>query len=548
MTDTGSKFGTWLNGRRLEASERVIVSSGDSVKFGGLESDFTYKSFYTVEEESSLALIVYLLRFSCINCLRLFRIESVPVCVFVGEVSALNARSQLAALAARFAFSLSSDLSDPSWNFAILPDSIAQVTPGLLAALARSASIVRLEHFTQLAQSGGIPFSEGLLQPHCSTLFPPQCLLPRAKRCEALSTALTGVRRLVCLEEGDYALLRTLESCLNVSVVLVTGGLAGSLPFCDLLVCAPEGRVGVRVDRLTRSVTAGSLIEAFLHADETLLCIENIFPAVEASEAASVAASDHQSTARTSSEPSLQQSNHPPAAAALPPTTSPLPATAAANSTRNNASFKQQQPMPFVETSPVLRQPMPASLLRPIPPPTTTAAAAATGARRFVKCHPVNRQPGSVPVLFGPHQLQPTSLKAAAAAAAANKKRRILVTDAWLAEDSTDKCEGGEVHITTSTTSAVSNDNCRIGLKPVNCSDDAVPTLTIATSTSTSANKGTNKDTNINTRTNTNSNTNADTITNTGTNNPAARTSNPPPANGPRFQSSFFQNLQMQRK
>ncbi len=40
LTDFGSKFGTWLNGQKVEVSQRLPIRDGDFIKFGGLESEF----------------------------------------------------------------------------------------------------------------------------------------------------------------------------------------------------------------------------------------------------------------------------------------------------------------------------------------------------------------------------------------------------------------------------------------------------------------------------------------------------------------------------
>ncbi len=435
-----------------------------------------------------------------------FRLIDFKVCAFVGEVTGLNERNQLASLAKKFNFSLSTALTDSAWNFVILPDTIATVSSALLVALARSASIVRLEYFMQLTTSNN--FSEALMQPSCPA-FPPKYLLPRPRRCEQISTALAGVRQLICLQQSDYGLLSPLQPYLNLAIVLGSAEECVNVPFCDLLVAGGGVRERIKVGQLARAIIAESFVEAFVQCNESLLFIENVYPLSNVSVLVEdEAVGDETIVEETGDEKDpLEREIE----------TVPIAVNNEKPSPRQVKSISSLTPVATFSSSPVILQTIPSSLLRP-QQPLSTSNATTTARIKFVKCHPLTRQPNSVPLLYGPHQLQSTAPTTSSAInqASNNVRKRVLIKDAWLAE-------GDSVQVEF-------NKNAR------------TEAATVRRLGSTSGNTGTGLNSTLNAN-HTGAMTTA--ITPTIANNTADTTASPTiPTAAPKFQSSFFQNLQ----
>ena len=312
-------------------------------------------------------------------------------------------------------------------------------------------------------------------------------------------------------------LLRPLEPYFQFTVQHQSLEDCSNVPFCDLIVCGGrETRAELRVRQLTRTIAIESLVDAFIQGNESLICIENVYPLVGVESVRNVdedekglhEAEDVQMNPIAMADSMADASKPFSLAITMADASKPFPL---ANASKPTTVLTEQSTTP--SSSPVILQPFPPSLLRPSQPPATATKT------KFIKCHPLTRQPHSIPLLYGPHQLQSTAAPITAGAGGTGRKR-VLVRDEWLAEDDFGK------GIRIGVSSNVGNTASAVKSTTINALTSSVSTVNTSITASTTTTPST---TTVPSTTTTQS-TPSTTASNTQTTS--------------KFQSSFFQNLQ----
>lgn len=423
-----------------------------------------------------------------------------PIVLFTGAFNTPHLITELESLAHTFSFQLSNEISSPAWNYALFPDSIAAITPHLLAAMAHQAAIVRFDFFAQLRLANA--FSEALIQPSIGPglFFTENHLLPRGSRQQLLSSAFSSVRQLVCSEEEHFDLLSALQSVLGKCQVVLKQ--SDNIPYCDLIVVkdselhAPP----IKLTQRSRVISLDSIIEAFILNNESHLRIESIEP-VPAPLIESLVES------LVKAEPVSEKVGPSPITEQI----AIKPPISLSTTTSRTSSLVQ------VET-------IPQNFLRTPPIPTTNPQVKNT--KRFIKCHPTTRLPQSIPTLLGPDQLHLTTAKIPAKKD--EPRKRVLVRDEWLAEEAFS--EGQPVRVVKVKPAQAENVKPVEALKKQNESKiEPVKEVNSGVTNPPATSSTTNTDT---TTANTTPSHTTNTSSNTHTN---AKTA---------FKSSFFQNLQ----
>ena len=357
------------------------------------------------------------------------RLKHIPIVLYTGAFNAPNLMTELKSLAHTFNFQLTEDLSSPAWNYALFPDQITAITPHLLNAMARQATIVRFDYFSQLRL--GNTFHEGLVQPAVTPglFFTGNHLLARQSRKFLLAEALSSVRYLICLNEKHFQLLSALQ--LVLGKCSVTSTVPATIPYCDLIVVgeAELHNPPIKLSQRSRFISIDSIVEAFILSNDTLLRIESLEP--EPIREVSVIETGNEIVNDSVAEIVNEIVNE--SVISGNPSTQSTPLLSSLSSTSIQASRSNSSSLVLVES-------IPQSFLRNPPHPHSTSLQS-KNTKRFVKCHPITRAPQSIPALLGPDQLRLTTNNTInnnttkSAPKRDDQKKRILVRDDWLAED-----------------------------------------------------------------------------------------------------------------
>lgn len=387
LTDCNSKFGTFVNGNAVKAD--FILKNGDTVKFGGAETEFV--------------------------------VEKKDFSVFISKsLGDSTDAGIIKSLAERFGFPLVEDVSEAAY-FVLNDNFTGEMDSHLVSALLQAKYIVSPAYFTQLKsyteQNSNFSFSLALIQPALvSKLYPMDCWIPQKSRLQTFKSIFEGIKRFVVFE-NEY---RRIIEIVQVFAEIVGGievkvvGNCDALTFNELLIHSDSDwvRLNLKVNIPTRSLAFPLLLSALIRNDRQLAEINVIYPEVKEAKVNTIVEESRKeviepiSKIKTSIEPKTTSFEH-------------------------NTLNSVESNIPTRSLTTLL--PMPANLLRPsishqtsIPKPT-----------KFVKCYPKHRQPGIIPALIGPDQLNTLSrpVDTIPAPTGTDAKRRVLIKDSWLAED-----------------------------------------------------------------------------------------------------------------
>lgn len=401
MTDFNSKFGTFVNGDQVVTP--IQLKHGDTVKFGGATSEFVVESknfnVYTKSQKT---------------------------------------KGMFKELTDKFGNSIELVPKLQEALYLVIDDNeqINEVDSDLIYALISCKFIVSPSYFSQLLQNNTM--SLGLIQPAIiSKSFPTDCWLPRKERLNLLRKAFEGIKRLIFIGgDKNELVIKIIGTFLEIETKSVQIYEIINLKFNELFVISSSICPNLKdlVDPI-RTINYQSIIDAVIRCDGKLLEFSTIYPDKsrdqifldEKRERLSSFVDDSPIIKIVDTEPisSVDQLPFP-----LPVSISELDSVLLNKISREN-DYRGPSLTAVV--------PMSATLLRPPQPqphPQPLSDDSISKKPKFIKCHPRNRLPGTIPALFGPHQLQPClSINTVINNGVQGTKRRILVKDSWLAED-----------------------------------------------------------------------------------------------------------------
>lgn len=370
------------------------LRNGDTLKFGGAGSEFI--------------------------------IETKDFSVFIGKT---KQKETIIELSMRFGFGV---IQDPSKaTYLVLDDDFSdELDSDLVTALLLSKYIVSPSYFTQLTSNPSV-FSLALIQPGVvSKKYPMDCWIPQRSRLTTFRNIFEGIKRFFIISEDkkdDEIMINTMRiigeiignietKCINLCDSL------NNFTFNELLILKSSKKHSIAVTNPTRSVSFPSILEALIKSDGQLIDICTIYP----------------ETTKTSS---IEMSNDIPVKPINEHVTNieiePYFSSVKPPESLTGAQIKSINVLTGVSddyNGPSLTavQPIPLNFLR-IPRPSDSSVSGKTP--KFIKCQPKHRQPGTIPALIGPEQLNPVNNHSSALKTDTGMKRRILVKDSWLAED-----------------------------------------------------------------------------------------------------------------
>ncbi len=398
ISDCGSKFGTFVDGNAVK-TERAL-RNGDTVKFGGAESEFV--------------------------------VEHKDFTVFISKKC--REANLIESLASNFGIPVVLDAIKS--NYFVLNDDFAgELDSDLAIALLQAKCIVSPSYFIQLqpiqSQQCNSTFSLALMQPTVvPKMYPLDCWIPQKNRLPTFRSVFEGIRRFIVLEtetENTKSVMKRIGGSIGgieTKVIRLDDLLNGTdLSFTELLILT--GRMQVKVNSSIRTVSFSSILAALINCDSQLVDINTIHPSKPAN------ANEVVKEVTGTQTPIMQ----------VPITHVPIIQAGVQAPIIQPPSVTYSEPLDttdYVGPSLTALLPIPVSFLRSNAPITATAPQPHSKTK-FVKCHPKHRQPGTIPALIGPDQLQTLNRPASTAISPttnnSSTRRRVLVKDSWLTED-----------------------------------------------------------------------------------------------------------------
>lgn len=391
LTDFSSKFGTFINGTQLLSASSPI-KSGDKIKFGGASSEF----------------ILELKDFS----------------VFV-KTNNPNYLNEMRVSGSKFDFEIKNSVIEAAY---FILDT-EEIDSDLIKALILSKFIVSSAYFSQLLSNNYSSFSLALMQPRIPS-FPLDCWIPQKSRLVTLKTAFDGIKCFILSPDCRNFVVDSVKfigNILEINVKMVSD--IGNLKFNELLMSS-EGNLAELIQVPIRKLEFESLVDALIRNDGNLIEINTIYPVKSLNNLNNKTINDnyeevHDEIPQIVSVPSVNQPVY------------------------SGRSLTIVHPMP----SNFIRK-LQAASTAPAPNPSPLIPIPSSKPPKFVKCHPIHRQPGTIPALIGPDQLEPSTGRPEFAlggklslTGTSNAKRRVLVKDSWLAEDDFEDGRGAGVAV-----------------------------------------------------------------------------------------------------
>ena len=436
-----------VNGLSLSAgSGGTVLNSGDTIKFGGAGSEFM------VEKKDF----------------------SVFISVGVSDNN-LNLKI-INELSSKYGFPVENDPRNALY-FILNDDFSGLLDANLVTALLLAKYIVSPTHFTtQLLNSEpNRPFSLALIQPSIvSKLYPMDCWTPQRSRLLAFKNVFEGIKRFLVLDDScDSGVVSVMRVIGEIIGGIQTHQISGidedfSIPFNELLILPNNSEFTVKVSsKPLRSVSYPSILEALVRSDSKLININTIYPLT--------------STVKIVEEGRSEKPKPKPPKINLAKNEIPAPVpviiSAAVPIDLHDEDEDGTSPSPSPSPSLTTLIPMPSNLF--IVPKSKTS--------KFVKCHPKHRQPGTIPALIGPEQLQASRPLSTSSTSAITTKRRVLVRDSWLAEDDNLVEPVPRDKVNTLNNNNLSHANNLQSNLNKSTTNNAPPTSPTSTSTSTSS-------------------------------------------------------------